>query len=63
MSLEKILTEKINKYKNLLGSLMEDEKYSTLIEDKFNCGRAMEVQNIITEFEELLSIIEENKES
>ena len=42
---------------------MGDEKYSTLIEDKFECGRAMEVQNTITEFEELLSIIEENKES
>ena len=39
------------------------EAPQTLDYGQFTCGRAMEVQNIITEFEELLSIIEENKES
>lgn len=63
MDIQKMIEQKINAHKNLLKSLRGDKNYSMLIEDRFDCGRAMATENTINELEEILIVLRTAHES
>lgn len=60
MDLEQIILQKINKYKLLVEQLQDGCKFTILIKDPFNCGRAMATENLIEELEEILCFYKMN---